>query len=77
MSFLICFFESDWKICTIEHKTIKEVAAKDVIGLVDRNNTKQADKEETTEMGRKANHRKPKYKEVKRGLCVYSNQIDI
>ena len=33
-------YESDWKICTIEHKTIKEVAAKDVIGLVDINNTK-------------------------------------
>ena len=38
------------KICTIEHKTRKEVAAKVVLGLVDINNTKQADKKETTEI---------------------------
>ena len=49
--------------------------------MVDINNTKQVDKKETTEMQwrrRRANHStvsKPKYKEVKRKLCIYSNQI--
>ena len=39
-------------------KTREEVATKlkEVVGLVDINNTKQADKKETTEMGRRANH---------------------
>ena len=32
MLFLICFFESVWKICAIEHKTRKEVVAKEVVG---------------------------------------------
>ena len=48
--------------------------------MVDINNTKWADMKETTEMGKRANHSiasKPKYKEVKRGLCIYSNQIAI
>ena len=40
--------------------------------MVDINNTKQADKKETTEMGIRTNHsiaNKPKYREVKRELC--------
>ena len=53
--------------CRCKHKTRKEVAAKKVAGLVDTNNTKQADE---TEMGRRTNHSiKPKYREVKRELC--------
>ena len=40
--------------------------------MVDINNTKQAHKKETTEMGIRTNHSigsKPKYREVKRELC--------
>ena len=40
--------------------------------MVDINNTKQADKKETTEMGIRTNHSiasKPKYREIKRELC--------
>ena len=42
--------------------------------MVDINNTKQADKKETREMGIRTNHsiaNKPKYREVKRELCQY------
>ena len=35
--------------CRCKHKTRQEVAAKKVVGLVDINNTKQADKKETSE----------------------------
>ena len=40
--------------------------------MIDINNTKQADKKETTEIGKRTNHSiasKPKYREVKRELC--------
>ena len=40
--------------------------------MIDINNTKQADKKETTEIGKRTNHSiasKPKYREVNRELC--------
>ena len=54
---------------------------KEVVGLVDINNTKQADKKEPTDMGKRANYsiaNKPKYRGKERALfCIYSNQIAI
>ena len=62
-------------------KTREEVATKlkEVVGLVDINNTKQADKKETTDMGKRANHsiantnRSIQYRGKGRALYIFNS----